>query len=48
VALVTAGASGIGKAIVERLLENHFQIHIADISADSIEHFTSSKPGLTV
>ena len=46
-ALVTAGASGIGKAIVERLLGDHFQIHIADISADSIEHFTSSKPGLT-
>ena len=37
VALVTAGASGIGRAIARRLLKKGFRIHICDVDPLAID-----------
>lgn len=47
VALITAGASGIGCCIAEHLIHDGDQVHICDVSADAIENFTSTHPGAT-
>jgi NAD(P)-dependent dehydrogenase (short-subunit alcohol dehydrogenase family) len=47
VALVTAGAAGIGRAIAERLMGDGVQVHICDIDGDAIEAFTMQYPDST-
>lgn len=47
VALVAAGASGIGRCIAEHLLNEGVHVHICDISVDAIEVFTVAHPDIT-
>lgn len=47
-AIVTAGASGIGRAIVERLLAAGASISVCDISDDAISELCDAEPGLHV
>ncbi|MDH5557549.1 MAG: SDR family oxidoreductase [Alphaproteobacteria bacterium] len=42
--VVTAGASGIGRAIVDMLAANGARIHICDIEDRLLEEFTSAHP----
>ena len=47
VALVTAGAGGIGLAIAERLLGEGFTVHVCDTDAVALERFQAGNPGAT-
>lgn len=38
IAVVTGGASGIGKGIAKKLLENGAEVVIADINKDKLEY----------
>ena len=46
-AVVTGGAKGIGKAIVECLLESGAQVHIWDLHPLALENVTSTKVDVT-
>jgi NAD(P)-dependent dehydrogenase (short-subunit alcohol dehydrogenase family) len=43
--LVTAGASGIGRAIADLLIENGAKLHICDVSEKFLEDFRAAHPG---
>ena len=43
--LVTAGASGIGRAIADLLIENGARIHICDVAEPHLADFRKSHPG---
>jgi NAD(P)-dependent dehydrogenase (short-subunit alcohol dehydrogenase family) len=43
-ALITAGASGIGKAIAERMMKQGFNVHICDLDDAAIERFLAQYP----
>lgn len=45
-ALVTAGASGIGHAIAETLMEQGARVHICDVVADRLAEAAQALPGL--
>jgi len=47
VALVTAGASGIGRAIARKLLRNGYRVHICDVDSEAIRVFLDEHPGTT-
>jgi NAD(P)-dependent dehydrogenase (short-subunit alcohol dehydrogenase family) len=47
VALVTAGASGIGRAITERLAADGVSVHICDINQAALEECAQTLPGIT-
>jgi len=47
VALVSGGASGIGRRIAERLLERGDSVHICDVSAENVAEFIAANPGAT-
>ncbi len=47
IALITAGASGIGRCIAEHLLNEGVHVHICDISVDAIEALTTAHPDIT-
>lgn len=44
--VITAAASGIGRAIAERFLRDGHRVHICDIDATALESSLSSLPGL--
>ena len=45
--IVTAGASGIGRAIVEGFLKAGEQVHVADIDAGAVHRLLEEEPGAT-
>lgn len=45
--LVTAGASGIGRAIVDKLHAARLRVHICDISGDALDTARAALPGLS-
>lgn len=47
VALVTAGASGIGRAIAERFLADGVSVHICDLDLAALEACSGELPGIT-
>jgi len=47
VALVTAGASGIGRAIAECLAGNDYHVHVCDIDEQAVADFIQNNPGIT-
>jgi len=47
VALVTAGANGIGLTIARRFLSGGYAVHVCDISGAAIESLANSLPGAT-
>ena len=47
VALVTAGASGIGRAIARRLLSDGVAVHICDFNQEAIDECIGEMPTLT-
>jgi len=47
VALISAGAAGIGRAIAEIFLAHDCHVHIFDINADAIAEFLKGNPGAT-
>ncbi len=47
VALITAGASGIGLAIARRFMAEGMKVHVCDISADAIKALSETLPGAT-
>jgi NAD(P)-dependent dehydrogenase (short-subunit alcohol dehydrogenase family) len=44
-ALVTAGASGIGRAIADQLIAHGARVHICDVSDAALEEFRRAHPG---
>jgi NAD(P)-dependent dehydrogenase (short-subunit alcohol dehydrogenase family) len=44
VALVTAGASGIGRCIAETLLAHECQVHVCDVSQSALDQFLLDNP----
>lgn len=46
-ALVTAGASGIGRCIAATLLAHNCKVHICDINPEAIDLFIKEHPGAT-
>ena len=44
--IVTAGASGIGRAIAEHFLASGAKVHICDISQEALDDVLSSNPGM--
>jgi len=47
VALITAGAGGIGRTIAESLLGEGYRVHVCDIDTDAIESFLRENPDAT-
>ena len=47
VALITAGASGIGRAIAEFLLADGVSVHVSDVDPEAIERCLAANPGIT-
>tara|TARA_R100000005_G_C5003821_1_gene212514 strand:+ start:6920 stop:7699 length:780 start_codon:yes stop_codon:yes gene_type:complete len=47
VALITAGASGIGKVIAECLLADGVSVHVSDVDSSAIERCLAANPGIT-
>lgn len=47
VALITAGASGIGRAIAECLLADGVSVHVSDVDPEAIERCLAANPGIT-
>jgi NAD(P)-dependent dehydrogenase (short-subunit alcohol dehydrogenase family) len=47
VALITAGASGIGRAITETFIAHGVSVHIADISQEAIDQCLTHNPAAT-
>lgn len=45
VVLITAGASGIGRAISEKFLKAGAQVHIVDVDPDLVHQFSAKHPG---
>ncbi len=43
--LVTAGPSGIGRAIADRLIEEGARLHVCDVSQDFLADFRAAHPG---
>jgi len=43
--LVTAGASGIGRAIADLLIDNGARVHVCDVSEAFLEEFRCAHPG---
>ena len=43
--LVTAGASGIGRAIADLLIENGARVHVCDVADEHLADFRKSRPG---
>ena len=43
--LVTAGASGIGRAIADLLIENGARVHVCDVSESFLADFSRAHPG---
>ena len=44
--LVTAGGSGIGRAIAEKLLSAGAQVHVTDLVGANVESAVKANPGL--
>jgi len=44
--IVTAGASGIGRAIAEHFLASDARVHICDINKEALDDALSSNPGM--
>jgi NAD(P)-dependent dehydrogenase (short-subunit alcohol dehydrogenase family) len=42
--LVTAGASGIGRAIADLLIENGAKLHVCDVSLEHLDDFRKARP----
>ena len=47
VALITAGASGIGCAIAQRFLQNGYKVHVCDIDQVAMDRFLEENPAAT-
>ena len=45
VVLISAGASGIGRAIAETFIAHDFRTHVFDINSDAISSFLKRNPG---
>ena len=43
--LISAGASGIGRAIADRLIENGARVHVCDVSDVFLREFRAAHPG---
>ncbi len=43
--LISGGASGIGRAIAERYLQQGDRVHVCDASGENVEDFLSANPG---
>jgi NAD(P)-dependent dehydrogenase (short-subunit alcohol dehydrogenase family) len=43
--VITAGASGIGRAIAERFLADGAEVAICDVDADAVADFAGAYPG---
>ena len=46
-AIVTAGASGIGLAIAQTLLENGARVHICDVRCERLQETQALLPGIS-
>ena len=44
VALITAGAAGIGRTIAERFLQQGCHVHVCDIEQNAIDNFLAANP----
>jgi len=47
VAIITAGASGIGKAIALRLTQENFDVYVADIAQNAVNDLTNQSPKIS-
>ena len=45
IVLISGGASGIGRRIAERFLEQGDSVHVCDVSAGLVEEFLAANPG---
>ncbi len=45
--VVTAAASGIGKAVAQAFIAAHARVHVCDICADTLSVFQSMEPSLS-
>ena len=44
--IVTAGGSGIGRAIAEHYLASGASVHVCDLSGDALDDVLSCNPGM--
>ena len=47
IVLISGGASGIGRRMAERFLEQGDAVHVGDVSAASVDEFLAANPGAT-